>query len=431
MENQTVYVVREAHQFITDFLFRIASDINDDELCCEILATITAPLEEVLIISADNVVNVDNTDLQRKALPCIEIMSHLLEHCVCTPVKSCLPRLLKNNPKCEKKFHVMLWRLTDMTKNPQFFISIMRTLVLDNMSNFTDKLMETPQTIHSQFGLNFFNELKFCIVHRNPLALLAVAQQYHSLWTSLGDRAPVEIELESNKIKIENQMIVVQMMPILHVIGKQGRKKPTDELFDSYIMSLFDISTEHTLRLCYLLREELRKNPKAISDIATKAIQGIFAIKGQLHNDRAVYVFRALCWSLKEFAVDEDADKLIETPNLLSAILIGLHTLVKDYRITWKESIESVCLLNFMLLLLNKPNLSARLAVQSLQLAQLSIEHFLAPNLALLVENMQGSAIDTLGPTVLRRLYDTNWEVRDSTLELLTSVSNISIFSKI
>lgn len=429
MENQTVYVVRESQTFITHFLFRIASEIQDEDLCKEIVATIIAPLEQLVVIEADNIVNVDNDDLQRKALPCIEIMSHLLEHCVRTPVKSCLPRLLKQNHKSDKHFPIMLWRLTDRTKNPQFFTSIMRTLGLFNMSTFTDQLMDTPPTVQSQVGLSFFNELKFCMVHRNPLALLAVAQQYHSLWTSLGDRAPLEIELESNKIKFENQMIVVQMTPLLHGIRK-AEPSHTDECFDSYFMTLFDISTEHTLRACYLFREELRKNPKTVSDIATKAIQGMLAIKGQLHHDRAVYVFQALCWSLKEFAGDENTDKLMEMPNLLSAILTGLHTLVKQYRITWKDSIESVCLLNFMLSLLNKPNLSARLAVQSLQLAQLSIEHFLAPNLALLVDTMQGSAIETLGPTVMRRLHDTNWEVRDSTLELLAAVSNISIFSK-
>lgn len=68
--------------------------------------------------------------------------------------------------------------------------------------------------------------------------------------------------------------------------------------------------------------------------------------------------------------------------------------------------------------------------MQALKLTQLSIEHFLAPNLALLVEDLHGSGMERLGPTVLKRLHDINWEVRDSTLELLTSMSKIAIFSK-
>lgn len=73
---------------------------------------------------------------------------------------------------------------------------------------------------------------------------------------------------------------------------------------------------------------------------------------------------------------------------------------------------------------------SKQLAVQALKLTQLSIEHFLAPNLALLVEDLQGSGMERLGATVVKRLHDIHWEVRDSTLELLTAMSKIAIFSK-
>lgn len=65
-----------------------------------------------------------------------------------------------------------------------------------------------------------------------------------------------------------------------------------------------------------------------------------------------------------------------------------------------------------------------------LKLTQLSVEHFLAPNLALLVDTMTGSDMQKLGPVILKRMHDNNWEVRDSTLELLSSIANISMLSK-
>lgn len=65
-----------------------------------------------------------------------------------------------------------------------------------------------------------------------------------------------------------------------------------------------------------------------------------------------------------------------------------------------------------------------------LKLAQLAVEHFLAPNLALLVDTLAGSDMQKLGPMILKRLHDSNWEVRDSVLELLTSMANISLLSK-
>jgi len=55
-----------------------------------------------------------------------------------------------------------------------------------------------------------------------------------------------------------------------------------------------------------------------------------------------------------------------------------------------------------------------------------SIEHFLAPNLALLVDKMDGYGMEELGPTIYKRLHDNSWEVRDSVLELLHSMVDIS-----
>lgn len=68
--------------------------------------------------------------------------------------------------------------------------------------------------------------------------------------------------------------------------------------------------------------------------------------------------------------------------------------------------------------------------MQALKLTQLCVEHFLAPNLALLFDNLHDSTLEHLGPTIKKRLHDTNWEVRDSSLELLTSITKISVCSK-
>lgn len=72
-----------------------------------------------------------------------------------------------------------------------------------------------------------------------------------------------------------------------------------------------------------------------------------------------------------------------------------------------------------------------QLAVEVLKLAQLSVEHFLAPNLALLVDTLSGSYMQNMGPIIVKRLHDSSWEVRDSVLELLASMANISLLSTV
>lgn len=55
--------------------------------------------------------------------------------------------------------------------------------------------------------------------------------------------------------------------------------------------------------------------------------------------------------------------------------------------------------------------------------------YFLATNMALLVDTMSGSDMQKLGPIILKRLHDPNWEVRDTAVELLASTAKISMLS--
>lgn len=92
-----------------------------------------------------------------------------------------------------------------------------------------------------------------------------------------------------------------------------------------------------------------------------------------LHRERAVFVFQALTYSLKDFAYnirprDEvpttpmSSDRLIESPQLVLDILLGLYKLILEHNVTWKESIESMCVLRFMMVLLSKPSLTSRVS---------------------------------------------------------------------
>lgn len=106
----------------------------------------------------------------------------------------------------------------------------------------------------------------------------------------------------------------------------------------------------------------------------TFSFLGLLSLKKVLHRDRAILAFQTLIFTLKEYVPDgicsailppqdpcvADTELLLQTPNLLSAILNGLNDLIKSYSITWKECIESTMLVNLMLALLKNPNLSSR-----------------------------------------------------------------------
>lgn len=54
----------------------------------------------------------------------------------------------------------------------------------------------------------------------------------------------------------------------------------------------------------------------------------------------------------------------------------------------------------------------------------------MAPTLALLLNKMECSGLEELGPTIAKKLHDPQWEVRDSALELLQSVAEMAKCSK-
>jgi hypothetical protein len=72
-----------------------------------------------------------------------------------------------------------------------------------------------------------------------------------------------------------------------------------------------------------------------------------------------------------------------------------------------------------------------QLSVQGLQLMKVAIQNFMPPNLALLMNTLQGSTIDQVGPILQKRLHDVNWDVRDSALEVLQVVTGIAEISKL
>lgn len=70
------------------------------------------------------------------------------------------------------------------------------------------------------------------------------------------------------------------------------------------------------------------------------------------------------------------------------------------------------------------------MTVQALQLMHLTIANFMPPNLALLVNEVSDSSIQTVTPMLYKRLHDMQWEVRDSALEILQTIAEISHISK-
>jgi hypothetical protein len=72
-------------------------------------------------------------------------------------------------------------------------------------------------------------------------------------------------------------------------------------------------------------------------------------------------------YTLKDFVYEEPnldgltgPDYVIQHPELLGTVLDGLASLIRSFHITWRESVETICLFGFAQLLLKNTTLSPK-----------------------------------------------------------------------
>lgn len=365
IQDETVYVVRRAQEFVSDFLFRIA---NDENLCLEMITEISRPIAENVFTEQAADVCVDSSDLEHKVTPTINILSTILDRYIRLNQKSTIAHHIIKTAKN----YVNLWKLTEMTHDRIFFdritqciIYVSYALLVDSLNEDVDVPDSSPKSGFSVFGLTFLNLCQITVLRNQNEALLNSARLYYILWKNMGDRAPEEILLGTQLTKFENQIILFQILPLINLMHLSDNCYP--DLVDEYIMKLFNISTEHTMKICYTFRNSVMNANVDIYALATKAIKGILSIIHILHRDRAVIVFQALCHIIKGIRKENsnatttsEIPWVMTKPNFMSSVLTALYSIVKNFRITWKDSFESIGLLNCMLYSIENPNLTPR-----------------------------------------------------------------------
>ncbi|XP_055608655.1 uncharacterized protein LOC129755936 [Uranotaenia lowii] len=436
---QTIYITKETSLFFHDILDRFGT-IGDYDLVREIVSTVLSPLLDRVWRSPESefAVLVNDPNAQR-------VLSSML-NLMCTLFR----KMLESNKRSRAAYHILityrfergLWAYADTIQDHNYLVKVWETQILANCTRL--RCMDIPaedtenKDLHfEKYTINFLNYVNFSIRRGNVHNVILMAQMHHHAWRLLGDRAPEEVVLKNQNIKFGDQILLLQLFPLVYEMKCLAYKDLSDlpDYIEKLCMKLYDISCEFTIRLMYACRDVFQMYNVSIVELAIKSIQGVVSLH-TLSRSRAIIAFQAFVYVLKEFLPDicflvnqndhSKTDLILSKPNLLAAIIQGLHSLIQNYKFTWKECIESTTLVNFMLNLLSNPNLPPRHAVLALKLTQLSIEHFLAPNLALLMDNLKGSGLEFVGAIIFKRLHDSNWEVRDSALELLTSIVEIS-----
>ncbi|XP_053658285.1 uncharacterized protein LOC128707359 [Anopheles marshallii] len=435
---QTIYITRETSLFIYEVLERFCA-MGDYEEAKEIVRTILSPLIDCVWKSPeqDDAVLVNDYHSQKIISPLLNLMQTLFRKIIESKQRTRVAYFILYTYKFERN----LWKFTDTIHDHTYLAKIWQTHIFANCARLCTMEIPPEDTFavdltFDRYTINFLNYVNFSIRRGNVQNVMLMAETHHALWRILGDRAPEEVVLKNQSIRFGDQILLLQLFPVVYEMQCFATKDLPDYI-EKFCTQLYDIACEFTIRLIYACRDIFQAYNLNVTELACKSIQGIVTTH-KLPRPRAVIAFQAFVYLLKEFLPDMccsvegenrvfgKADLMLSKPNLLSAIINGLMSLIDNFKITWKECIESTAIVNFMLNLLANPNLPSRLVVLALKLTQTSIEHFLAPNLALLMDNISGSGLEHVGHIIYKRLHDLSWEARDSALELLASIVTIS-----
>lgn len=421
--DHTIYVIREAHDLIFELLYNYSVKAKDEQLVLEILEEIIQPIQkntfneseaigncnenmdiypaEVNLkdkCNANNTVtnnhktimiNVDDNGTQSKVSPTLDLLSYIFEQSLTVTNGT-----TNISSLCHEKYklEILIWKLVEMTQNHIFVGKILKTLTTLNFARLICEQMD--QTIikpekFNHFGLNFFNTMKFCVNRNELLNFLQLAQLNHILWKKIASHVPKKIKIDDEYVSFENQLITFHLLPVLFTL--HCKKFYESEIFDHYLMKLFEINSQHTLRICYAFRDTLMDSTSCdkktvdltkFADLAYKSINGILSMEKILDREQAILVFQAMMYALKTFIdqtmmkIESDSttlpnqsmssnnsDFVVLVPNVLYSMLIGLRSLIERYNITWKESLETICLVNMVGCILKNSNLTEKVRI--------------------------------------------------------------------
>ena len=371
----TIYVIRDAGNFLFDVVTKFTELMKDENLCLEIIEAIMAPLIQFRgKDSAESKTDlvVDDETISKTLMPCMNIINHVLTMCIESNKRSRMAYYILLKYRYENK----IWLVMDLVENNLEFMTILaRGLTISNFARLSSmeipssdtKATDLPFDVHA---IHFYNLMLACLHRRNFRNVNMIAELHHHLWHKLGDRAPSETVLENHDLIFGDQVVMIQFMPLIYLIkSRYGCYEYLSELFNK----MFKISCEHTIRLLYQYRDGLNgESFDVISELASNSIQRMLALKNVINRDRANLAFQVLIYVLKSYVDDSDegvikkkkanVELVLQAPNLLSTLLIGLNEMIKNYNFTWKDCIESTTIVTLLLVLLDNPNLSSRVS---------------------------------------------------------------------
>ncbi|XP_046751934.1 uncharacterized protein LOC124414869 isoform X2 [Diprion similis] len=440
--NRMLYVTRESRKFICKLLM---FESGNTVFCGRVISVAAEPF----IKNNFGPQSQQNLEENEAFLSAIDVLTVIMENTLFLSMDNAIPRLLDSVTNLKSKIMGLFETCTSI----KFHSHIMKLVYLLPFMKLKEGINESDGVVDSEawevFGVNlqFIDSVLLARKH-----ILGVANGGKLLLTYFKKvNRLCDIKMPSN-YQIESHA-VVSLMCLLDVFVRVP-EIPEDE-FEIFVHKFFSITSTYTQRFCYMVRDTLLREEFPTELMAKTSIQIILDTLDVMDREGVTIIFQLMSHLLKQYASAKNkeagcphnftaskhenavenhkvprlkgilnGDPIIKFPELLSALLHALATILRKYKFKWRECLETISILSSAQAILNHPNAAPKVCIQALSLCRMGIENFMAPNLVLLMKLDRQS--DEMGLVLCKRLHDAEWQVRNSVLQVINTIAKIS-----
>ena len=248
---------------------------------------------------------------------------------------------------------------------------------------------------------------------------------------------------KEKQVLFSDQLVVLMAMPnfcldIKYLVKIANLEEILEDDFRSdFIQKILKSVCYEFLRVCFFWRNRVIESPN-IFNICKRSLLVLKETRSYLSKSQAVVIFQALVYFLNDLSYltrgfPEKLTPYITESSYVQQMIELVGLVVDDFHMVLKDGIEVTYVLSLCFDLLTLHEWPSEVVLEVIKLMRVAIAHYMAPNMALLVEDTPDTTVAMLGPFLYSKLLDNNPDIKKVALEVVrtsTSVSNSkSIFT--